>query len=211
MDTLATILDTGVIAIIRLDTSEGLIRAAEALAAGGVRAIEVTMTTPGALAAISALAEQAGDDTVVGAGSILDSESARAAILAGAEFLVMPNTDLGAIQVAKRYGKVVCPGALTPTEVVTAWQAGADAVKGFPSSLGGPAYIKALKGPLPQVRLVPVGGVSPENAGDFIAAGACAVGIGGKLVNAKLIADEAWDTIAASARAAIESVARGRA
>jgi 2-dehydro-3-deoxyphosphogluconate aldolase/(4S)-4-hydroxy-2-oxoglutarate aldolase len=210
MDTLRTILDTGIVAIVRSDSPDGLVETVRALAAGGVRAIEVTMTTPGALAAIAAAAGQAGGKFVVGAGSVLDSESARAAILAGAEFLVAPNTDLGTIALAKRYGKVVCPGALTPTEVVTAWQAGADLVKIFPASFAGAAYLRALAGPLPQVRYMPVGGVDLANTADFIRAGAAALGIGGSLVSGKLIAAGQWDRITETARQYVAAVKAAR-
>jgi len=210
MDTLQTILDSGVIAIIRSDSDTGLLQTARALSAGGVRALEVTMTTPGALEAIRSIAAQAGGQFVLGAGSVLDAEAARQAIEAGAQFLVSPGTDLGVIQTAKRLGKVVLPGALTPTEVITAWNAGADLVKIFPASLGGPDYIKALRAPLPQVRLVPVGGVEVANAAAYIRAGAAAVAMGGSLVNAKLIAAGAWDQIAQAARAALQAVASAR-
>jgi 2-dehydro-3-deoxyphosphogluconate aldolase/(4S)-4-hydroxy-2-oxoglutarate aldolase len=210
MDTLRTILDTGIVAIVRSDSPAGLVETVRALAAGGVRAIEVTMTTPGALAAIAAAAGQAGGQFVIGAGSVLDSESARAAILAGAEFLVAPNTDVSTIAMAKRYGKVVCPGALTPTEVVTAWQAGADLVKIFPASFTGPAHIRALAGPLPQVRFMPVGGVDLANAAEFIRAGAAALGIGGSLVNSKLIAAGQWDRITEAARQYVAAVREAR-
>ena len=210
MNTLHTILDSGIVAIIRSDSSSGLLEAAKALANGGIKAIEVTLTTPGALDAISSLAKGSNGEFVVGAGSVLDSESARMAILAGAEFLVMPNLDVEAIQMAKRYGKVVCPGALSPTEILTAWQAGADVVKVFPASCMGAAYIKAVKGPLPQARLMAVGGVNASNIEEFIRAGACGVGIGGKLVNTAMIEQGKWDQISEMARKCIEAVARGR-
>ncbi len=209
-DTLRTLLETGVVAIIRADVPTGLVEAGRALARGGVRAIEVTMTTPGALQAVEDLTAESGGGFIVGAGSVLDAETARACILAGAEFLVMPTTDVAAIELARRYGKVVCPGALTPTEVITAWQAGADIVKVFPASLGGPAYLKALKGPLPQVRLMPVGGVSPENAGDYIRAGACAVALGGALVNTSRIQAEDWAAIEHAARRTVQEVQAAR-
>jgi 2-dehydro-3-deoxyphosphogluconate aldolase/(4S)-4-hydroxy-2-oxoglutarate aldolase len=196
MDALRTILDTGIVAIIRSDSPAGLGQTVRALAAGGVRAIEVTMTTPGALAAIADVAGQGGQEYVIGAGSVLDAESARAAILAGAEFLVAPVTDLNTIRLAKRYGKVVCPGAFTPTEVLAAW--------------AGPAYIKALAGPLPQVRYMPVGGVDLTNARDFIRAGACALGIGGSLVSSKLIAAGQWGRITDTARQYVAAVAEAR-
>ena len=209
-NTLQTILDSGIVAIIRSGSSSGLLEAAKALANGGIKAIEITLTTPGALDAISSLAKGGNGEFVVGAGSVLDAESARMAILAGAEFLVMPNLDIGAIEMAKRYGKVVCAGALTPTEALTAWQAGADIVKIFPASSMGPNYIKALKGPLPQIRLMPVGGVNVDNIEQFIKAGACGVGVGGKLVNTAMIEQGKWDQITEMARKCIEAVARGR-
>lgn len=209
-NTLQTILDTGIVAIIRSNCSSGLLEAAKALAKGGIKAIEVTLTTPGALDAISSLANQSNGEFVVGAGSVLDAESARMAILAGAEFLVMPNLDLGAIEMAKRYGKVVCAGALTPTEALTAWQGGADIVKIFPASCMGPDYIKALKGPLPQIRLMPVGGVNVDNIEQFIKAGACGVGVGGKLVNTAMIEQKQWDQITEMAKKCIEAIAAGR-
>jgi 2-dehydro-3-deoxyphosphogluconate aldolase/(4S)-4-hydroxy-2-oxoglutarate aldolase len=210
MDTLQTILDSGVIAIIRSDSDTGLLQTARALSAGGVRALEVTMTTPGALEAIRSIAAQAQGQFIVGAGTVLDAEAARQAISAGAQFLVSPGTDLGVIQTAKRLGKVVLPGALTPTEVITAWNAGADLVKIFPASLGGPDYIKALRAPLPRVRLVPVGGVEVANAAAYIRAGAAAVAMGGSLVNTQLIAAGAWDQITQTARAALQAVASAR-
>ncbi len=210
IDALHTILESGVVAIIRADSPTGLVEAGRALARGGVRAIEVTMTTPGALDAVTRLAEEAGDDFVAGAGSVLDPETARAAILAGAEFLVMPTTDLATIELARRYGKVVCPGALTPTEVLSAWEAGADLVKVFPASLGGPAYIKALRGPLPQVRLMPVGGVSAENCADYIRAGACAVALGSGLVKRDLLAAADWEGITNVARQVVSAVRGAR-
>lgn len=210
MNTLQAILDSGVIAIIRCDSGEGLLDTARALAKGGVRALEVTLTTPGALEAIRSISQQSDGQFATGAGSILDAESARMAILAGAEFLVCPGLDMGVIQMAKRYGRVVLPGALTPTEVIAAWSAGADLVKIFPASIGGPDYIKALRGPLPQVRMVPVGGVEVANAGAYIKAGASAVAMGGSLVNAKLIAAGQWDQITQTAQAALQAVSQAR-
>jgi 2-dehydro-3-deoxyphosphogluconate aldolase/(4S)-4-hydroxy-2-oxoglutarate aldolase len=209
-DTLQTILETGIVAIIRSDSPAGLIQTVRALSAGGVRAIEVTMTTPGALEAISAAAGEAGDEYIIGAGSVLDGLAARRAILAGAEFLVAPTMDLGTIRTAKRYGKVVCPGALSPTEAVAAWEAGADIIKIFPASMLGPAQIQALAGPLPQVRYLPVGGVNLDSAAAFIRAGACALGVGGSLVNSKTIAAGDWDAIAETARRFIDAVASAR-
>ncbi len=210
LDALRTILDTGIVAIIRSDSPRGLIQTVRALAAGGVRAIEVTMTTPGALEAISAAAAEAGEEFVIGAGSVLDGASARAAILAGAEFLVAPTTDADTIRLARRHGKAVVPGALSPTEVISAREAGADVVKIFPASLVGAGYLEALAGALPQVRTMPVGGVNLDNAADFLRAGACALGVGSSLVNRRAIAAGDWAAITATARRFIETVAAAR-
>ena len=199
-NTLETILESGLVAIIRSDRPQGLLETANALADGGVKALEVTLTTPGALEAISNLATAAQGRFVVGAGSVLDAESARAAILAGAEFLVMPNLNVGAIELARRYSKVICPGALTPTEIVSAQQAGADIIKIFPASSLGPGYIKAVRAPLPQICLMPVGGMNLENIADYFRAGASAVGVGGSLVNSKLIGQGNWPAITDLAR-----------
>jgi len=209
-DTLQTILESGIIAIIRSDSAAGLVETAWALAAGGVRAIEVTMTTPGALEAIAAAARENRGDFLIGAGSVLDADSARQAIAAGAEFLVMPCVNLGAIQEARRAGKVVCPGAFTPTEIASAWHAGADIVKVFPASTVGPAYIKAVRAPLPHVRLMPVGGVDLENVAAYIAAGACAVAVGGNLVSAPVIARGDWARITETARRYVAAVTAAR-
>jgi 2-dehydro-3-deoxyphosphogluconate aldolase / (4S)-4-hydroxy-2-oxoglutarate aldolase len=210
-DTLQTILDSGVVAVIRSDVSTGLLEAARALAAGGVRAIEVTMTTPGAVEAIAALTAESRGEFAVGAGTVLDADAARRVIDAGAEFLVSPNLDVEMIREARAAGKVVCPGALSPTEIWTAWQAGADLVKVFPvSCVGGPAYIKAVRAPLPQVRLMAVGGVEAATAGSYIAAGASAVGLGQSLINTRLIKEAVWDRITETARRCVEAVAQAR-
>jgi len=210
-DALQTILDSGVVAVVRSAVSAGLLEGARALAAGGVRAIEVTMTTPGAVEAIAALAAESRGEFAVGAGTVLDADAARRVIAAGAEFIVAPNVDGEMIRTAKQAGKVVCPGALTPTEIWTAWQAGADFVKVFPvSCVGGPAYIKAIRAPLPQVRLMAVGGVEASTAASYIAAGAAAVGLGHSLINTQLIKQAAWDRITQTARQCVEAVAQAR-
>jgi 2-dehydro-3-deoxyphosphogluconate aldolase/(4S)-4-hydroxy-2-oxoglutarate aldolase len=180
---------SGVIAIVRFDRSEQLMQVAQAIKAGGVDVIEFTMTTPGALDIIRESTREFGDEVLLGAGTVLDAETARAAILAGAEFIVSPTLDAAVIEVCRRYSKVVIPGAFTPTEILTAWELGADFVKVFPASAGGPAYLKAVLAPLPQVKLVPVGGVSLDNAADFIRAGAAAIAVGGNLVKKKAIAE----------------------
>jgi len=205
--------ETGVIAIMRAKSSEQLLRAADAIREGGVRAIEVTMTTPGALSVIEQATsryQNAGQDVLFGAGTVLDAESARACILAGAQFIVSPSFNPALVEICRRYSVPVMPGAYTPTEIVTAWECGADMVKVFPASIGGPALIKALKAPLPQVELVPVGGVNLDTAADFIRAGAAAVGVGSALINQKLLDAEDFATLTERARRFVEEVARGR-
>jgi 2-dehydro-3-deoxyphosphogluconate aldolase/(4S)-4-hydroxy-2-oxoglutarate aldolase len=184
---LALIRETGVIAIMRAQSSDQLIAAADAIEAGGVRAIEVTMTTPGALGVIEAAAARYGERVLFGAGSVLDAETARAAVLAGAGFIVAPTLDLAVVQLCNRYSVPVVPGCYTPTEMLTAWEAGADMIKLFPASIGGPALVKAILAPLPQLAIVPVGGVNVDTAGPFIASGAAALGVGSSLVSQKLL------------------------
>ena len=208
--TLERMLRSGIVAIVRSDSAEGMFETAQALVKGGIEAFEITLTTPGALDAISKLAARNDGSFVVGAGSVLDGESARAAILAGAEFVVMPITNVEAIRVAKRYGKVVCPGALTPTEAVQAWEAGADLVKVFPAATFGPGYIKAMKAPLPQIKFMPTGGITLDNVGDFIKQGASAVGVGGKLVSKELIGGKKWSEISDIARQYVSAIAQAR-
>jgi 2-dehydro-3-deoxyphosphogluconate aldolase/(4S)-4-hydroxy-2-oxoglutarate aldolase len=178
--------------------------------AGGVNAIEVTMTTPGAIDVIKEATARYGDDVLFGVGSVLDPETARATILAGAQFVVCPTLNLKTIEICKRYSVPVVPGAYTPTEILTAWQAGADMVKVFPASIGGPSLIKAIKGPLPQVKLVPVGGVNLDTTADFIRAGAEIVGVGGSLVSQKALAAQDFDQITQNAIRYIEEVKKGR-
>ena len=202
--------EKGVIAIMRANSSDQLLAAADAVKAGGVNAIEVTMTTPGAIEVVKQATAKYGDDVLFGVGSVLDPETARAAILAGAQFVVCPTLNLETIKLCKRYSVPVVPGAFTPTEAITAWEAGADMVKIFPASIGGPAIIKAIKGPLPQIKLVPVGGVNLDTTADFIRAGAEVVGVGGSLVNQKLLEAQEFDQIAENARRYCEEVARGR-
>ncbi len=184
---LARIRDTRIIAIMRAQSSTQLIAAAEAIHAGGVNVIEVTMTTPGALDVIAQATARFDDDVLFGAGSVLDAETARAAILAGAGFIVAPTLNLKTIALCNRYGIPVMPGCYTPTECLTAYEAGADMVKLFPADAGGPAYLKAILAPLPQLELVAVGGVDLGNIADFLAKGATAVGLGSSLVNQTLL------------------------
>ena len=204
------IYEKGVVAIMRANSSEQLLAAADAVKAGGVNAIEVTMTTPGAIDVVKQATAKYGDDVLFGVGSVLDPETARAAILAGAQFVVCPTLNLDTIKICKRYSIPVVPGAYTPTEALTAWEAGADMVKIFPASIGGPAIIKAIKGPLPQIKLVPVGGVNLDTTAEFIRAGAEVVGVGGSLVNQKLLAAGDFDKISENARRYCEEVVRGR-
>ena len=196
----------GVVAIIRANSSSELIEVAAAIKEGGVDLIEVTMTTPNALSVVSDVAARYGDEVLVGIGSVLDPETARAAMLAGAEFVVSPVTKPDVIEICNRYSKVVMPGAFTPTEILRAWEAGADYVKVFPSSGVGPGYIKDVKAPLPHIPLVPTGGINVSNAGEFIKAGAAALGVGGALVNSKVIAEGQFDLLTETARKLVEAV-----
>jgi len=209
---LALIREVGVVPIVRAPSPEDALKAAEALIAGGLGIAEITMTVPNALRVMETVAERFGNKVLLGAGTILDPESCRAAMLAGAEFIITPSLDVRVIELARRYSKPVFPGALTPTEVVTAWQAGADMVKIFPAGpVGGPKYIKALKGPLPQIELVPTGGVNLENTADFIKAGAAAVAVGGELVDVKALKEGKLDIITSNARRFVEAVRAARA
>jgi 2-dehydro-3-deoxyphosphogluconate aldolase/(4S)-4-hydroxy-2-oxoglutarate aldolase len=186
--TLGRILDGGIIAVVRAESGDRLAPVVRALAEGGVTAAEITFTVPNAIDVIQALREELGDRVVLGAGTVLDPETARAALLAGAEFVVGPTLNLEVIRLCHRYDKVVMPGAFTPTEVLAAWEAGADVVKVFPAEVGGPAYLRAIRGPLPQVRLMPTGGVDLTTASEFLEAGACCLGVGGSLVEPKAVA-----------------------
>jgi len=207
---LSRIINSGVVAVIRAPSGELLADVAQSLLAGGVEAMEVTFTVPGAARVLEKVADLLGDKVVLGAGTVLDPETARTAILAGAEFLVAPTVNLPTIELCLRYGKVMMPGALTPTEIITAWQAGADVVKIFPSELTGPGYLKAIRAPLPQVRLMPTGGVNLQTAADFLRAGACALGIGGSLVEPKAIANRDFARIESLARQYVEIVRQVR-
>jgi 2-dehydro-3-deoxyphosphogluconate aldolase / (4S)-4-hydroxy-2-oxoglutarate aldolase len=208
---LALITEAGIVPVIRTSSAESAVLAVDAIYNGGVRAAEITMTVPGAIRALEKVADQFGDRIVLGAGTVLDPETARICMLAGAQFFVTPALRLSTIEMAKRYSKVICPGALTPTEVLTAWEAGADVVKVFPcGNVGGAKYIKALKGPFPQIEMIPTGGVNLETAGDFLKAGACAVAVGGELVDAKTIKEGRYDVIEERARQFMAAVAKAR-
>ena len=209
-DSIELVRRTGVVAIMRAKSADQLLQAAEAVYAGGIRVIEVTLTTPGALGVIEEAVSRFGQDVLFGAGTVLDAESARAAILAGAGFIVSPGFDAATVALCRRYSIPVIPGAFTPTEIISAWQAGAAMVKIFPASLGGPGLIKALKAPLPQIEMLPTGGVDADNAAEFIRAGAVAVAAGSSLIDSRLLATRDFAALTARARRFIEEVARGR-
>jgi 2-dehydro-3-deoxyphosphogluconate aldolase/(4S)-4-hydroxy-2-oxoglutarate aldolase len=202
--------ETGVIAIMRAQSSAQLIAAADAIKEGGVRVIEVTMTTPGALGVIEEATKRYGKDVLFGAGTVLDAETARSAILAGAGFIVAPTLNLEVIALCNRYSVPVIPGCYTPTEMLTAWEAGADMIKLFPASVGGPSLIKAIRAPLPQLEIVPVGGVNLNTAAEFIRNGAAALGVGGSLINQKLLDAGDMGELTHRAMAFIEEVKKGR-
>jgi 2-dehydro-3-deoxyphosphogluconate aldolase/(4S)-4-hydroxy-2-oxoglutarate aldolase len=192
---------TGVVPIVRVSTAEMAVRAVSAILEGGLACVEITMTVDGAIKALEAIADEYGDRILLGAGTVLDPETARICMLAGAQFFVTPSLNVRTIELAKRYSKPIFPGALTPTEILTAWEAGADGVKVFPcSALGGAKYIRALKGPFPQIDLVPTGGVNLETIGDFFAAGSAAVGVGSELVDTKSCAEGKYEAITERAR-----------
>jgi len=211
-ESVGTIETLGAIAVIRIDDAARMRPVVEALASGEVRAIEVTMTTPGALEVLRAIAPALGEQILLGAGSVLDVETARLAILAGARFIVAPTFRPAVVELCHRYDVVAMPGAYTPTEILTAWEGGADLVKVFPASGLGPGYLKELRGPLPQLRLVPTGGVTAENAGAFLSAGAVAVGVGGALVEREVVARGDYARITEQARRLTRAIgaARGR-
>src|SRR5687768_13736370 len=208
--TLADLANVGVIAVIRADSGEQLVNVCRALAKGGVRACEITMTTPGAIEAIAAASRALGDEALIGAGSVLDAPTARAAILAGARFIFSPVLSVEVIEMAHRYDCVAVPGALTPTEILTAWSAGADVVKVFPATAFGPAYFRDVLAPLPQLRLTPTGGVDLKNAADWIKAGAVFLGVGSALVTKEAMAKGDWASITSSARAFMDAVKSAR-
>ena len=201
---------SGIVAIIRANSSNELIKTAEAIKNGGVDVIEITMTTPGALSVITEVSKYLGDEVLIGVGSVLDAETARVAMLAGAEFVVSPVTKNDVIDTCNRYGKVVIPGAFTPTEILYAWETGADYVKVFPSSGVGPSYIKDIKAPLPQIPLIPTGGINIENAADFIKAGSAALGVGSALVSNTIIESGDFNKLTQRAKELVSAVNSSR-
>jgi 2-dehydro-3-deoxyphosphogluconate aldolase/(4S)-4-hydroxy-2-oxoglutarate aldolase len=208
---LRSIVETGVVPVVRTSSAESAVLAIGAVYRGGIRAAEITMTVPGAIKALEKLADAFGDKLVLGAGTVLDPETARMCMLAGAQFFVTPALNLKTIEMAKRYSKIIMPGALTPTEVVTAWEAGADFVKVFPcGAMGGAKYIKALKAPLPHIEMVPTGGVSLENTAEFLKAGAAAVAVGAELIDAKTISEGRYEVFEERARHFLAQVEKAR-
>ena len=208
---LQTIRDIGIIPVVRAQSADEAMKAIDAIREGGISILEITMTVPGAVGVIEQVSARYGSEAVVGAGTVLDGETARTCILAGAQFVVSPSLDLETIEMCRRYGVAVMPGALTPTEVVQAWSAGADFVKVFPAgAVGGASYIKSLKAPLPQIELVPTGGVSLKTAADFIKAGASALGVGADLVDVKAIREGQQSVIIERAREFVRIVQEAR-
>jgi 2-dehydro-3-deoxyphosphogluconate aldolase/(4S)-4-hydroxy-2-oxoglutarate aldolase len=206
------IIEIGIVPVVRASSPREARIASDAVCQGGIRIVEITMTVPGALDVIRELAKNCASDVLIGAGTVLNPEAARRCLDAGAQFLVSPGLNLQTIELAVRAGKLIMAGALTPTEVITAWEAGADLVKVFPcGQVGGAKYIKALKGPLPQVLLVPTGGVNLSTAAEFIEAGAAALGIGGELVQADALKSNNPEIIVENARKFLAIVKQTRA
>lgn len=207
---LQRVIDGGLVAVVRFAEPGPLVNVLKALADGGITVAEVTFTVPDALGVIREAKRQLGDRVLLGAGTVLDPETARAAILAGAEFLVSPAVNVDVIRMARRYDKLAMPGAFTPTEILTAWEAGADVVKVFPADVLGPAFFRAMRGPLPQVKLMPTGGVDLTTAGEYLKAGAVCLGVGGQLVDAKLVAAGKFDAICDLAKQYVDAVRTAR-
>ncbi len=204
------IIEPGIIAILRADSSDHFVQAAEALLAGGVTAMEVTMTTPSAFETIRGITQRFGDEVLIGAGSVLDPETARRAIDTGAQFVVTPVTKPEVIRACNQDEVPVAAGAFTPTEALLAHESGADFIKIFPADLAGPAYIRALLAPLPMLRIIPTGGVTPTTAADFIRAGCVALGAGSALVSREILKSKDWKSLGATAAAFVEAVRKAR-
>ncbi|MCI0639712.1 MAG: bifunctional 4-hydroxy-2-oxoglutarate aldolase/2-dehydro-3-deoxy-phosphogluconate aldolase [Gemmataceae bacterium] len=208
---LRQVLDCGIVAVVRSPDSQQLVEVVRALADGGVSVVEITMTVPGALDVLREVRKALGNRVLLGAGTVLDPETARAALLAGAEYIVAPTVNLEVIRLCQRYDKLVMPGAFTPTEILGAWEAGADIVKVFPADVVGPAFFKALRGPLPHIRLMPTGGVDLATAAAFLKTGACCLGVGGQLVEPQAVAQRNFDRIRELARQYVAVVKQARA
>jgi len=208
---LKMLIDIGLVPVVRASSADDAMRIVDAIREGGVNTIEITMTVPNAIGVMEEVAKKFGDEVLLGAGTVLDAETARASILAGAEFVVGPCLNEELIRICKRYAKIVIPGAMTPTEILRAWERGADIVKVFPAgNLGGPKYIRAIKAPLPQILLNPTGGVNLENAGEFIKAGASVISVGSALVDKKAVAERKFEILTEKARRFLEEVKKAR-
>ena len=206
----ADLIRRGAVAVIRMTDTERLLRVVEAICEGGVTAIEITMSVPRAFEMIEEVVRRLGDSALVGAGTVLDAETARLAIAAGARYVVSPVFKPEIIRTAHRYDVPALPGAFTPTEILAAHEAGADIVKVFPADVVGMTFFKAIKAPMPQLRLMPTGGVTLTNAGDWLRAGACAVGVGSALLDTKAITDARWDKLTENARLLMASIRQSR-
>ena len=208
---LTRVLDCGLVAVVRVAESMNLLDVIGAVADGGVTVAEITFSVPNALEQIRAAKRELGDKVLLGAGTVLDPETARAALLAGAEFIVSPTVNPEVIKLCRRYDKLVFPGAFTPTEILTAWEAGADVVKVFPADVLGPAFFRAMRGPLPQVRMMPTGGVDLNTASEYLRAGACCLGVGSQLVDPKAVARQDYEYLRGLAWQYTQAVRLGRA
>jgi 2-dehydro-3-deoxyphosphogluconate aldolase/(4S)-4-hydroxy-2-oxoglutarate aldolase len=205
------IAEIGIVPIVRTSSAEAAVRAVEAVYEGGIACAEITMTVPGAVKALESVAAKLCNKILLGAGTVLDPETARICMLSGAEFFVTPALRVSTIEAAHRYDKAIMPGALTPTEVLTAWEAGADVVKVFPcGNVGGPKYIKALKGPFPHIEMAPTGGVNLDTVGEFFKAGACACGVGSELIDGATIKEGKYEVFTERARKYLEAVRTAR-
>jgi 2-dehydro-3-deoxyphosphogluconate aldolase/(4S)-4-hydroxy-2-oxoglutarate aldolase len=203
--------EPGVVAVIRLPRADGVLEACAALRDNGIRAVEITLTIPGAVRLVEQVVRQLGDDLVVGAGTVLDAARCREVVDAGAAFVVLPGFDADVVAECRRLRVVSMPGALTPTEVMTAVRAGADVVKLFPARVATPEYVADLLGPLPGARFLPTGGIDAAGAGEYVRRGAFAVGVGGRLVDPRAVAERDTTAIGAAAREVLEAVAEARA
>jgi len=207
---LSHIASTGVIAVIRLKDTKRLEKVIMAIRSGGVKSVEITMTVPGAVDIIATLAKSISDDVVIGAGTVVDVQTAKRVIDAGAQFVVGPVLNLDVVKLCRDHDTVVIPGCFSPTEIFTAWNAGADIVKVFPATALGPKYFKDLRGPFPDIRLMPTGGVTVDNVGEWIAAGAVAVGIGGDLLDKKAIDEERYEVLTERSRSMVQNFLKAK-
>jgi len=209
-ETLSRLADTGVVAVLRGVEADQLIEITDALREGGVTTVEITADTPDVAGKLGEVTGSFGDEVVVGTGTVLDSETARTTLMAGAEFVVSPSLHEDVIETCNRYGAVTAPGVMTPTEAIRGYEAGADFVKVFPAKTVGPAHLGAMKGPLGQIPMMPTGGVSPDNAGDYVEAGAFAVGAGGSLVDYDAAERGDYESITETAREFVQVVEEAR-